>query len=47
VRLLWLATILTAVALVPYFYQGWVQFGYRYLLDALPYRDRARGDGYA
>jgi hypothetical protein len=37
VRLLWLATILTASALVPYFYQGWVQFGYRYLLDALPY----------
>jgi hypothetical protein len=37
VRLLWLATVLTAAALVPYFYQGWVQFGYRYLLDALPY----------
>ena len=37
VRLLWLCTILTASALVPYFYQGWVQFGYRYLLDALPY----------
>lgn len=37
VRLLWLATALTAAALVPYFYQGWVQFGYRYLLDALPY----------
>jgi len=37
VRLLWIATALTAAALVPYFYQGWVQFGYRYLLDALPY----------
>ena len=37
VRLLWLSTVLTAAALVPYFYQGWVQFGYRYLLDALPY----------
>ena len=37
VRLLWLASALTAAALVPYFYQGWVQFGYRYLLDALPY----------
>ena len=37
VRLLWLAVGLTAGALFPYFYQGWVQFGYRYLLDALPY----------
>jgi hypothetical protein len=37
VRLLWLAVVLTAAALFPYFYQGWVQFGYRYLLDALPY----------
>jgi hypothetical protein len=37
VRLLWLATALTAVLIVPYFTQGWVQFGYRYLLDALPY----------
>jgi hypothetical protein len=37
VRLLWLTVILTAAALFPYFYQGWVQFGYRYLLDALPY----------
>jgi len=37
VRLLWLAVGLTAAALFPYFYQGWVQFGYRYLLDALPY----------
>jgi hypothetical protein len=37
VRLLWLAVALTAAALFPYFYQGWVQFGYRYLLDALPY----------
>ena len=36
-RLLWLATALTFAALFPYFYQGWVQFGYRYLLDALPY----------
>ena len=36
-RLLWLAVVLTAAALFPYFYQGWVQFGYRYLLDALPY----------
>jgi hypothetical protein len=37
VRFLWLATVLTAAALFPYFFQGWVQFGYRYLLDALPY----------
>jgi hypothetical protein len=37
VRLLWLASALTAVLIVPYFTQGWVQFGYRYLLDALPY----------
>jgi hypothetical protein len=37
VRLLWAAVALTAAALFPYFYQGWVQFGYRYLLDALPY----------
>ena len=37
VRFLWLAAVLTAGALVPYFYQGWVQFGYRYVLDALPY----------
>jgi hypothetical protein len=37
VRLLWLAVVLTFAALFPYFYQGWVQFGYRYLLDALPY----------
>jgi hypothetical protein len=37
VRLLWLGVALTFAALVPYFYQGWVQFGYRYLLDALPY----------
>ncbi len=37
VRLLWLAVGLTAAALFPYFYQGWVQFGYRYLLDALPF----------
>ncbi len=37
VRLLWLAVGCTAAALFPYFYQGWVQFGYRYLLDALPY----------
>ena len=37
VRFLWLAVVLTAAALFPYFYQGWVQFGYRYLLDALPY----------
>jgi len=37
VRLLWLTIALTAAALLPYFYQGWVQFGYRYLLDALPY----------
>jgi hypothetical protein len=37
VRLLWLTVALTAAALFPYFYQGWVQFGYRYLLDALPY----------
>ncbi len=37
VRLLWLAVALTTAALFPYFYQGWVQFGYRYLLDALPY----------
>jgi hypothetical protein len=37
VRLLWLGVILTAAALFPYFYQGWVQFGYRYVLDALPY----------
>ena len=37
VKLLWLAIVLTASALFPYFYQGWVQFGYRYLLDALPY----------
>jgi len=36
-RLLWLAVVLTFAALFPYFYQGWVQFGYRYLLDALPY----------
>jgi len=28
--LLWLAVVLTAAALFPYFYQGWVQFGYRY-----------------
>jgi hypothetical protein len=37
VRLLWLTVALTVAALFPYFYQGWVQFGYRYLLDALPY----------
>ncbi len=37
VRLLWLPVFLTAAALFPYFYQGWVQFGYRYVLDALPY----------
>lgn len=37
VRLLWFTVALTAAALFPYFYQGWVQFGYRYLLDALPY----------
>ena len=37
VRLLWLCVGLTAAALLPYFYQGWVQFGYRYVLDALPY----------
>ncbi|MGH7893164.1 MAG: hypothetical protein ACREQL_00765 [Candidatus Binatia bacterium] len=37
VRLLWFATALTGVLIVPYFTQGWVQFGYRYLLDALPY----------
>ncbi len=36
-RLLWLTVALTAAALLPYFYQGWVQFGYRYLLDVLPY----------
>lgn len=37
VRILWLAVALTTAALFPYFYQGWVQFGYRYLLDTLPY----------
>jgi hypothetical protein len=37
VKLLWLAVGLIAAALFPYFYQGWVQFGYRYVLDALPY----------
>ncbi len=37
VKFLWLGVALTAGALFPYFYQGWVQFGYRYLLDALPY----------
>jgi len=37
VRLLWLTVTLTLGALFPYFFQGEVQFGYRYLLDALPY----------
>ncbi len=37
VRLLWLASLLTAGLILPYFTQGWVQFGYRYMLDALPY----------
>ena len=37
VRLLWLASALTACLILPYFTQGWVQFGYRYMLDALPY----------
>lgn len=37
VRLLWLAVVLTTASLFPYFYQGWVQFGYRYVLDLLPY----------
>jgi len=37
VRRLWLAVAMTAVAILPYFAQGWVQFGYRHVLDALPY----------
>lgn len=37
VRLLWVAVAFTLAGIFPYFYQGWVQFGYRYLLDAMPY----------
>ncbi len=37
VRFLWLASALTGCLILPYFTQGWVQFGYRYMLDALPY----------
>jgi hypothetical protein len=37
VRLLWLTVALAAVAILPYFAQGWVQFGYRHLLDPMPF----------
>jgi hypothetical protein len=37
VRYLWLGVAMTAVAILPYFAQGWVQFGYRHVLDAMPY----------
>lgn len=37
VPLLWVAVACTLAGIFPYFYQGWVQFGYRYLLDAMPY----------
>jgi hypothetical protein len=28
---------MTFVAILPYFAQGWVQFGYRHILDSMPY----------
>lgn len=37
VRQLWLPIALAAAAILPYFAQGWVQFGYRHILDVLPY----------
>jgi hypothetical protein len=36
VRQLWLPVVLGATAILPYFAQGWVQFGYRHILDVLP-----------
>ena len=36
-KLLWLGAALTALVCFCHFSQGWVQFGYRYLLDFLPF----------
>ena len=35
--LCWIAIGLIAIPIVTYFAQGWVQFGYRFLLDFAPF----------
>lgn len=37
VRAAWLAVVLIAIPILLHFTQGWVQFGYRFLLDFMPF----------